>query len=55
MHESDLFLVEDLLLLGEGFHPELDVPQHVNGADASLVLADDLVTIIVIIRLLRMI
>ena len=42
-----LVLVENLLLLGEGLHPELDVSQHVDGADAGLVLTDDLVTVII--------
>ena len=40
--EVYLLLIEDLLFLGECLHPELDVPQHVDGADASLVLANNL-------------
>ena len=41
--DNDLALVENLLLLRECLHPELDVSQHVNGADVSLILSDNLV------------
>ena len=45
--QACLLLIEDLLFLGEGLHPELDVPQHVDGADASLILANDLDKILI--------